>query len=175
MKALISFVTLALSMASLAGRSAFANGRASAYESIKDPRCLNAIHQVHSDIENRLGGDLQDVQIYSPASESPAAASPIPERQQRIVFNLNTQWSRGLQATQQAHNANQALTSSPQLTKKYTEQVLSACPDVGSVVFYMWEWGVGWSVGSDSNLVQDRCVYPSQGRSFYIWGEIGCT
>jgi hypothetical protein len=91
MKALIPFVTLALAMASLAGRSAFANERASAYESIKDPRCLNAIHQVHSDIENRLGGDLQDVQIYSPASESPAAASPIPDRQHRIVFNLNTQ------------------------------------------------------------------------------------
>jgi hypothetical protein len=63
-----------------------------------------------------------------------------------------------MQATQQAHNANLALTSSPQLAKKYAEHVLSACPDVGSVVFYMWEWGVGWSVGSDSNLVQDRCV-----------------
>ncbi len=175
MTILRSLAAITLALITFECRSAIANERVSAYESVKDARCLNAIHQVHSDVENRLRGDLQDVQIYSPASENPAAASPISDRQMRIVFNLNTQWSRGLQATNQAHSANAALTNSPSLVKKYAEQVISACPEVGSVVFYMWEWGTGWSVGSGNKLVQDRCVYPSQGRSFYIWGEIGCV
>jgi len=175
MKTSAFLATATLSLASLMPHPSLAEDRASAYESIKDTRCINSIHQVHSDVENRLGGNIQDVQVYAPMLENPTAASPVPERQKRIVFNLNTQWSRGLQATQQAHNANQAITSSPQLVKKYAEQIIAACPEAGSVVFYMWEWGTGWSVGADSRLIQDRCVYPSQGRSFYIWGEIGCT
>jgi len=175
MKAFALVAAASLAMASLFPKPSLADEPASAYEIITDVRCINAIHQVHSDVENRLGGDIQAVQLHIPMLDSPAAASPVPERQKRVVFNLNTQWSRGPQATQRAHNANQAITYSPRLVRNYAEKVIASCPEVGSVVFFMWEWGAGWSLGADSRLVQDRCVYPSQGRSFYIWGEIGCS
>jgi hypothetical protein len=175
MKASALIAAASLTLASLLPQPSLADEPASAYEIIKDVRCINAMHQVHSDVENRLGGDIQGVELNVPMLDSPAAASPVLERQKRIVFNLNTQWSRGPQATQRAHNANQAITNSPQLVRNYAEKVIASCPEVGSVVFFMWEWGAGWSLGADSRLIQDRCVYPSEGRSIYIWGEVGCS
>lgn len=152
--------------------SAGAQERKPAYEAIKNVNCLNAIHQVHSDVENRLAGEVQSLEIFSPADESDAARSPLVERQKRLIFNLNTKWSRR-QATERAHNANESLVSSPLLAKKHAETIMADCPDVGSVVFYMWEYGVGWSTGRDGMLVRDRCVLPSEKR-LRIWGEMDC-
>lgn len=152
-----------------------AGERRSAYVAMTDARCVSAIHRVHSDVENRLQGNIDDVTLYAPREESPAAVSPVPSRQMRIQFELKTQWSRGLPANKEAHDANIALTNSPMLVKKYAQQIIADCSDVGSVVFYMWEWGTGWSVSADSGLVQDRCVYPSNGYRSLVWGEMGCA
>jgi hypothetical protein len=151
----------------------------SAYEVIKDAACISAIHQVHSDIENRLKGKVQQVTYNSAVEGNPAVLPPIATRKMQVTFDLNTKWSRGGGgANEEAHNANIALTASPQLARQYADLIVSSCDDVGSVVIYMYEWGVGWSVGNNMKLIQDRCFYPLgarvQTRTSLSWGEMPC-
>lgn len=165
---------LAFTALPLLAPAALSQERVNAYDAINDRWCLSAIHRIQDDVESRKGGDIQDVLIESPQEADAAAGSPVPGRQKRLWFNLNTLWSRR-KATDVAAKANDRIMSSPLLVKSYADALQSACPDVGSVVFYMWEFGIGWSVGADGRLMKDRCVLPSQDRKRLIWGEIPCS
>ena len=163
----------------------FAQDRRDAYATINDPTCINAIHQVHSDIENRVGGAVGEVTYYDPSQQSTDSPneksnarilSPVPQRQMQINLNLLTQNSRGRQASPKEDSKNSSIVSSPNLTRKYAVQIIAACPDVGSVRFWMWEWGVSWSVDGSGGVTRDRCVDPEiWQRRPLVWGEMLCV
>jgi len=128
-----------------------------------------------------VGGDLEQKCIYiHPLSESPAALlGPISVRQKRIVFNLNTQGHEGRQATQKAHNANQALShpvahSSPGRSLVDANSFPSLLQHVERRLFTMWGIGRVWVLVSRTTIlivVQDRCVYPHKEESSLRWGR----
>jgi hypothetical protein len=104
-----NLATQALAVAGMILASPFAHAENSqdAYSAISDPKCINAIHKVHSDIENRIGGAVGDVTYYDPSeqrTDSPneksnaRVLSPIPSRQMQINFGLLSTMSRGRQA-----------------------------------------------------------------------------
>lgn len=170
---------------SLFSSTAFAQDRQDAYASITNPVCISAIHNVHGDIENRIGGAVGEVTYYDPSSQvtdSPneksnaRVVSPIPGRQMQINFGLLSAMSRGRQATQQQADKNSSLLRSPDLTKKYAERIASACSDVGSVRFWLWEYGISWSIDSNNEMTRDRCVdYDTWQRRPLVWGEMLCV
>ena len=174
-----------LLMANLATTPALSQEWDDAYTAITNPKCISAIHQVHSDIENRIGGAVGDVTYYDPSAQmtdSPneksnaRVVSPIPSRQMRINFGLLSTMSRGKQASAQQQDKNSSLISSPALTKKYTELVLSSCADAGSVRFWLWEYGISWSIDNSGQAVRDRCVdYETWQRRPLVWGEMLCV
>ena len=47
-----------------------AQDRQDAYSTIADAKCMSAIHQVHSDIENRVGGAVAEVTYYDPSRQT---------------------------------------------------------------------------------------------------------
>jgi hypothetical protein len=181
--ALIALVPMLLEAILAAPLSA--QDRRDAYAAIKDPTCINAIHQVHSDIENRLGGAVGEVTYYDPSQQSTDSPyeksnarilSPVPQRQMQINLNLLTQNSRGRQASPKEDAKNSSIVSSPNLTKKYAIQIIGACSDVGSVRIWMWEWGVSWSVDGSGTVTRDRCVnYETWQRRPLVWGEMLCV
>lgn len=180
---MIAVTTLVLEGVSVA--PLFAQDRRDAYATITDPTCISAIHQVHSDIENRVGGAVGEVTYYDPSQQSTDSPneksnvrilSPVPQRQMQINLDLLTQNSRGRQASPTEGAKNSSIVSSPNLTKKYAVQIISACPDVGSVRFWMWEWGVSWSVDGSGTVTRDRCVnYETWERRPLVWGEMLCV
>ena len=156
-----------------------------AYSAMSDTQCISAIHTVHSDIDNRIGGAVGEVSYSDPSrqeTDSPyeksnaRKVSPMPSRQMQINFDLLSTMSRGRQASNAQAEKNTALVSSPSLTKQYTEQILAACADVGSVRFWMWEYGISWSVDSSGQISRDRCVdIETWERRPLVWGEMTCT
>lgn len=48
-------------------------GREDASTAISYPRCVNEIHKVQSDIENRIGGTVSDVTYPIPRAKKPIA------------------------------------------------------------------------------------------------------
>jgi hypothetical protein len=177
------FTTVVLT--NMAEFPAHSQPRDDAYTAIGNPKCISAIHQVHSDIENRIGGVVGDVTYYDPSAQmtdSPneksnsRVVSPISSRQMRINFGLLSTMSRGRQATVQQQDKNSSLISSPALTKKYTEQILYSCADIGSVRFWLWEYGISWSIDNSGQAVRDRCVdYETWQRRPLVWGEMLCV
>ena len=174
-----------LLVANLSTTPALSQDRDDAYALVTNPKCISAIHKVHSDIENRIGGAVGDVTFYDPSKQltdslneksNARVLSPIPSRQMRINFGLLSTGSRGRQASAQQQDKNSSLKSSPALTRKYAEQILSACSDVGSVRFWLWEYGISWSVDSSGQPVRDRCVdYETWQRRPLVWGEMLCV
>jgi len=162
-----------------------AQGAPDAYSAISDQQCISAIHKVHSDMENRVGGGVGEVSYYDPSrqtTDSPyeksnaRKVSPVPSRQMQINFGLLSTMSRGRQASKAQEEKNSAIVSSPSLTKNYTEQILGACAEVGSVSFWLWEYGIGWSIDGKGELTQDRCVdAETWERRPLVWGEMLCT
>ena len=164
---------------------AFARDREDAYTAISDPRCVNEIHKVQSDIENRIGGAVGDVTYYDPSrqeTDSPyeksnaRIISPIPSRQMLVNFGLLSTMSRGRQASAKEQGRNISIVSSPTLTKAYADQIISSCGNAGSVRFWLWEYGISWSVDSGGKTVRDRCVnYETWERRPLVWGEMLCV
>ena len=182
-----NLATHALAVTGLILTSPFAHAQNSqdAYSAISDPKCINAIHKVHSDIENRIGGAVGDVTYYDPSeqmTDSPneksnaRIVSPIPSRQMQINFGLLSTMSRGRQATLKQADKNASLISSPALTRKYSEQILYSCSNTGSIRFWLWEYGISWSVDNNGQVMRDRCVdYETWQRRPLVWGEMLCV
>jgi len=169
----------------LTSRHVHAQDRPDAYATIRDPVCINSIHKVHSDIDSRIGGLIGNVSYYDPSTQltdSPyeksnaRVLSPIPSKQMQIKFGLLSTMSRGMQATIKQAEKNSSIIGSPDLTKKYAEQIISSCENVGSVRFWLWEYGISWSVDNNGQVLRDRCVdYDTWERRPLIWGEMFCT
>ena len=169
----------------VAALPALSQPRDDAYSVIANPKCISAIHQVHSDIENRVGGAVGEVTYYDPSrqvTDSPnertnaRILSPIPQRQMLINFDFLTEYSRGRQASPRESGKNSSIVSSPGLTREYTLKIINACPDVGSVRFWMWEWGISWSVDGSGTVTRDRCInYETWQRRPLVWGEMLCV
>lgn len=162
-----------------------AQGRDDAYAAISDARCVNEIHKVQSDVENRVGGAVGDVTYYDPSlqeTDSPyeksnaRKISPVPTRQMQVNFNLLSTMSRGRQASAKEEGRNSSIVSSPALTKAYADTIIASCADVGSVRFWLWEYGISWSVDSDGRTIRDRCVdVETWERRPLVWGEMLCV
>jgi len=100
----------------------------------------------------------------------------MPQRQMQINFDFLTENSRGRQANPTENRKNSSIVSSPNLTKKYALQIMSACTNVGSVRFWMWEYGISWSVDRIGQITQDRCIdYETWQRRPLVWGEMLCV
>ena len=185
MKSIPLIAVVALFLEGISAVPVYAQGRKDAYTAITNLKCSSAIHQVHSDIENRVGGVVGEVSYYDPSRQTTDSAdeksnarvlSPIPQRQMQVNFDFLTTMSRGRQASPKESGKNSSIVSSPNLTKKYAFQVINACPDVGSVRFWMWEWGISWSVDGSGTLTRDRCVdYETWQRRPLVWGEMLCV
>lgn len=150
-----------------------------AYQLIKDGECISQVRTVHSDIENRLGGNVLDVRYSDPAEYQKHARSPVRTRQMEVTFVLlsteNVVAPGRAALTQKESSANILLAKSPALVKKYAEAIIHSCSNVGSVSVNIWEIGVGWSVNSAMQLVQKRCVdIDTMERRGLMWGEHLC-
>ena len=150
-----------------------------AYQLIRDRECIGRIHTIHSDIENRLGGNVLAVRYIDPAVYQIHSRSPVRTRQMEVTFVLlsteNVVPPGRAALTQKEGSANIVLGKSPALVKKYAEAIIHSCSNVGSVSVNIWEIGVGWSVNSAMQLVQKRCVdIDTMERRGLMWGEHLC-
>ena len=185
MKKIIAMSAMAILLMNSVDSDTRAQVAEDGYSTIRNTSCISAIHRVHSDIENRIGGAVGDVTYYDPSrqmSDSPyeksnaRIISPIRSRQMQIKFVLLSTMSRGRQASIIQEGKNSSIVSSLRLTKKYTYEIIAACTDVGSVRFWLWEYGVSWSVDGSGQITRDRCVdSETWQRRPLVWGEMLCT
>ena len=108
-------------------------------------------------------GDSDMMQTYQ---------SPFNNADEIVVFYLASAMGRG-SVTHQQGQAGYNIMNSPQLTRTYAKQIISACEPVASVKFFYWEWYQGWSLRKGNELVEDECKNPD--GSNYYWGQNICV
>jgi len=141
-------------------------------------RCQEAIDGVRSDIQVRIGAVIAHTKRASTAEwrgdrdYMQTYKSPFNNADEIIVFYLTSDMERGSITRKQGQAAENIMNSS-QLTRKYAQQIISACEPVASVKFSYWEWMKGWSLHSNNELVEDKCKNPD--RSNFYWGENVCV
>jgi len=151
---------------------------ATANEAKAQDRCQAAIEGVSSDIQGRIGGVINNIKRIGTAEWRGDDAfmqtyqSPFNNANEIVIFYLASDMGRGSITRKQGQAAENIMNSS-QLTREYSQQIISACEPVASVKFFYWEWYQGWSLHSNNELVEDKCKNPD-GSSYY-WGENVCV
>ena len=140
-------------------------------------RCQAAIQGVTSDIQGRIGAvttikRLSTAEFKGDSDMMQTYQSPFNNADEIVVFYLASAMGRG-SVTRQQGQAGYNIMNSPQLTRKYAEQIISACDPVASVKFFYWEWYQGWSLRKGNELVEDECKNPD--GSNYYWGQNICV
>jgi hypothetical protein len=140
-------------------------------------RCQAAIEGVSSDIQERIGAvttikRVSTAEFRGEGEMMQTYRSPFSNADEIVVFYLASAMGRG-SVTRQQGQAGYNIMNSPKLTKKYAQQIISACEPVASVKFFYWEWYQGWSLDKNNELVADECKNPD--GSNYYWGQNICV
>ena len=139
--------------------------------------CQSAIEGVTRDIQGRIGAvttikRLSTAEFRGDGDMMQTYKSPFNNADEIVVFYLGSAMGRG-SVTRQQGQAGYNIMNSPQLTRTYAQQIISACEPVASVKFFYWEWYQGWSLNKDNELVEDKCKNPD--GSNYYWGQNICV
>ena len=136
-----------------------------------------AIRAIHAN--RRSGVVVNKISVYHKLNlkSGTRLKPPIPSRGLELLFHLDSSKpDGGGPDTHQEGNTSAHLFASETPTLKIARTLFPTCPTVGTVAFWLDEFGYSWSLTPVGTAIQDRCI--SRGEALYrgqSWNEWICN